>query len=112
MSGLSAPLEISVATARQLLDASPGSTLLLDVREAFEREICRLPGGLHIPLRQIPENLPALPRDRHILVLCHHGGRSRRVTEFLRHHGLDTVSNIAGGIDAWAAEIDPSLARY
>ncbi|MEY3774827.1 MAG: hypothetical protein RLZZ129_1607 [Verrucomicrobiota bacterium] len=112
MSGSSVPLEISVATARQLLDANPGQTLLLDVREAFERDICRLPGDRHIPMREIPENLSTLPRDRHILVLCHHGGRSRRVTEFLRHHGLDAVSNIAGGIDAWAAELDPALARY
>ncbi|HRJ46601.1 MAG TPA: rhodanese-like domain-containing protein [Opitutaceae bacterium] len=112
MSGSSVPLEISVATARELLDANPGQTLLLDVREVFERDICRLPGGLHIPMREIPENLSTLPRDRHILVLCHHGGRSRRVTEFLRHHGLDAVSNIAGGIDAWAAELDPALARY
>jgi adenylyltransferase/sulfurtransferase len=53
-----------------------------------------------------------LPRDRPILVLCHHGGRSRRVTQFLRAHGFAHATNIAGGIDAWAVHVEPSLARY
>ncbi len=106
------PLEVTVTTARHLLDTRPEQTLLLDVRESFEWEICRLPAAHHLPMRQIPENLASLPRDRHILVLCHHGGRSRRVTDFLRQHGFAAVSNIAGGIEAWAEEIDPTLPRY
>jgi adenylyltransferase/sulfurtransferase len=82
------------------------------VREPHELAICHLPQAEAIPMRQIPERLDALPRDRHLLILCHAGGRSRRVTEFLRARGLTAVSNIAGGIDAWAVEIDPSLPRY
>jgi len=103
------PLEIDVATAAQLLTAG---ALLLDVREASEVATCAIAGSRHIPMRQIPEALPDLPRDRLILVHCHHGGRSLRVTQFLRANGFAQVSNVAGGIEAWAEQIDPSLARY
>ncbi len=86
--------------------------MLLDVREPFEVATCAIAGSRHIPMRQIPESLSDLPRDRLILVQCHHGGRSLRVTQFLRANGFAQVSNVAGGIDAWAEQIDPSLARY
>ncbi len=106
------PLEITVAEAHALLQQSPESVTLLDVREPWETEICRVPNAQFIPMRQIPEQLATLPRDRHLLVMCHHGGRSQRVTQFLRANGFESVTNIAGGISAWADEIDPSLARY
>jgi adenylyltransferase/sulfurtransferase len=63
-------------------------------------------------MRTIPARLPELSRDEHLLVLCHMGGRSMRVTEYLRAQGFNAVSNVRGGIDAWASEIDPNLARY
>ena len=85
---------------------------MLDVREAFEVETCAIAGSRHIPMGQIPERLPDLPRDRLILVLCHVGQRSLRVTRYLRTNGFTQVSNVAGGIEAWAGQIDPSLARY
>lgn len=103
------PLEVDVTTAARL---HREGALLLDVREPFEIATCTVNGSRHVPMRQIPETLPDLPRDHLILVLCHHGGRSRRVTEFLRANGFTEVSNVAGGIDAWAQLIDPSLARY
>ena len=103
------PLEIDVTTAAQHLR---DGALLLDVREPFEVAISVIPGSRHIPMRQIPESLAELPRDRLILVQCHHGGRSLRVTQFLRANGFTQVTNVAGGIEAWAGEIDPTLARY
>lgn len=106
------PLEISVTEAKELRDAAPDRTTIIDVREPYELEICQVAGAAHIPMRQIPEHLDALPRDKHLLILCHAGGRSRRVTEFLRARGLSAVSNIAGGIDAWAEEIEPGMRRY
>lgn len=106
------PLEISVADAKRLRDASPDGTLLIDVREPFEVAICKVGGAEHIPMRQIPESVPTLPRNKHLLVMCHHGGRSRRVTEYLRAQGLNAVTNVDGGIDAWAAEIEPGMQRY
>lgn len=106
------PLEIDVATAQQLLTTQPGQVELIDVRETFERELCAVAGSTHIPMRQIPEQVPTLPKDRHLLIYCHHGGRSMRVTQFLRAQGFDKVTNIAGGIDAWAEQIEPGMKRY
>ena len=91
---------------------SAGITTLIDVREPWETEICRVAGAELIPMRRIPEHLTTLPKDRHLLIMCHHGGRSQNVTHFLRSHGFTAVSNVAGGISAWADEIDPSLPRY
>lgn len=106
------PLEVTVTDARDRLSARPDATVLLDVREATELAICSVPAARHIPMGQIPANLDQLPRDRDILVMCHHGVRSLRVTYFLRQHGFDRVANVAGGIDAWAEQVDPGMARY
>ena len=106
------PLEISVQDAQQLRQNSPATVELIDVREPFEREICAVEGSRHIPMRQIPEQLADLPRDRPLLILCHHGGRSLRVTQYLRAQGFDQATNIVGGIEAWAQEIQPGMPRY
>lgn len=104
------PFEIDAATAAQL--ARDGSARVLDVREPFELQICRIDGAAHIPMGQVPQQLTQIPRDTHVLVLCHHGGRSARVTQFLRQNGYDKATNIAGGIDAWARHVEPSMQRY
>ena len=93
------------------LAKQPGN-VLLDVREPYELAICQIAGSLQIPMGNIPGRLAEIPRDQRILVLCHHGARSMRVTEWLRANGYANASNIAGGIEAWAENIDPSLARY
>ena len=108
---MDAPLEITVEEAARMLKA-PGDALLLDVREPDEWALVHVEGSRHLPMRQVPEHLADLPRDRPILVLCHHGNRSGRVTQFLRANGYSLASNVAGGIEAWAETIDPSLARY
>lgn len=106
------PLEISVEETKRLLDDPAILAKLIDVREGYEVEICRIDGAEHIPMRQIPERLGDLPKDMHLLMHCHHGGRSLRVTEFLRGHGFTAVSNVAGGIDEWAQKIEPAMRRY
>ncbi len=103
------PLEIDVMTA---VDQLRSGALLLDVREPHEVALCAIAGSQRIPMQQIPAQMGALPRDQLILVHCHHGGRSMRVTQFLRANGFTQVSNVAGGIDTWAELIDPTLARY
>ncbi len=112
MTSESYPLEISVREAKRLLDATPQTTRLVDVREAFEVQLSQIAGGVHIPMQKIPEHVDQLSRDCHLLIYCHHGGRSLRVTQFLRARGFTNVSNVAGGIDAWSIEIDPTLPRY
>ncbi|MSU23767.1 MAG: molybdopterin-synthase adenylyltransferase MoeB [Opitutus sp.] len=106
------PLELSVTDTKRLLDTAPDRTLLIDVREAYELAICGVAAARHIPMREIPEQADALPRDKHLLVLCHTGLRSLRVTEFLRARGHPAVSNVAGGIAAWADQIEPAMSRY
>ncbi len=112
MADAEVPLELSVTEAKQLRDAAADRTVLIDVREPYELEICRIEGAEHIPMRQIPEQLDRLPRNKHLLVLCHGGARSRRVTEFLRARGFPAVSNVTGGIEAWAEQIEPGMRRY
>lgn len=106
---MSVPHEIDVTAAAAMLRQGAH---LLDVREVAELAVCQLPGCLHVPMGEIPARLPELPTDTPLLVLCHHGGRSARVTQFLRANGFDQAINVAGGIDAWARQIDPGLARY
>jgi rhodanese-related sulfurtransferase len=98
------------------LQAQPGSPLVLDVREPWERQTASIqPEGfelLAIPMMEVPARLAELSPDRPIACLCHHGGRSQRVAGFLEQQGYSTVANIAGGIDAWARERDPAVPRY
>jgi rhodanese-related sulfurtransferase len=87
---------------------------LLDVREPEEFAICALPGAVLIPLGQVPEQVEELEglRDEPIVVYCHHGVRSLHAIGFLKHVGFTNVVNLSGGIDAWAREVEPAMARY
>jgi len=105
------PLEISVEEASRLL-ASAQPPLLLDVREPSEHALCRIAGSRLIPMNAIPGRLAELPADVPILVHCHHGGRSLKVTQFLRAKGYARVSNVKGGIEAWSLQVDPQVPRY
>ena len=86
--------------------------VLLDVREHGELEVAAVSGALHIPMREIPARLADLDRDTPLVVMCHSGGRSRRVAEYLLGNGFENVFNLRGGIDAWSTEIDPQVPRY
>ncbi len=105
------PLEVSIQEAQRLL-ASAQPPFLLDVREPSEFAVCQLPGAKLIPMNTVPERLAEIPRDVPVLVHCHHGGRSMRVTQFLRSKGYAQVANVQGGIDAWSLQIDPKVRRY
>lgn len=106
-------LQLHPADAARLLAADDDARpVLLDVREPWELATARLPGSLDIPMGEIPARLDELARDRHLIVMCHHGMRSLQVTMFLKHQGFQSVSNLAGGIDAWAREVDPSIPTY
>lgn len=85
---------------------------LLDVREPWEIEIASVPQSIRIPMADIPSRQTELEAAQPVAVLCHSGGRSAKVADFLATQGFSRVANIAGGIDAWAQELDDSLARY
>ena len=106
------PLEISVHDVRELRERNRTAVQILDVREPWETQICRIENASFVPMRLIPQSLATLPKDQHLLILCHHGARSQQVTAYLRAQGFARVSNITGGIAAWAAEIDPSMSKY
>jgi len=89
-----------------------GAPVLLDVREHWEYALCSLPGSVHVPMREIPARLRELDPSRPIVCICHHGVRSLQVAMFLEHRGFESVFNLSGGIDAWAKEVDRSMATY
>jgi rhodanese-related sulfurtransferase len=94
--------------------------LVLDVRESWEfhtAAVRPLNAGaafdvLSMPMQDIPSRLGELPTDRPIACLCHHGIRSQHVARYLAQNGFEQVVNIAGGIDGWSTEADPSVAQY
>lgn len=96
--------------------AGPPTPLLLDVREPWEVQTASVrPDGFElraIPMSAIPQQLGALPTDRPIACLCHHGSRSQQVAVFLARNGFEPVANVAGGIALWSRELDPSVPQY
>ena len=104
-------MEIDVLKLKEMRDGGESVTLL-DVREPHEVAICNVAGSVDIPMQQVPQRLSELPREGAIVVMCHHGGRSRMVTNFLRQNGYGNAVNLAGGIDAWAQAVEPGMARY
>jgi rhodanese-related sulfurtransferase len=86
--------------------------VLLDVREDWELGIARIDGAVHIPMGDVPARLGELDPDRELVVLCRSGGRSAQVARYLERQGFSSVWNLAGGILAWAQQVDPSLTPY
>lgn len=103
--------ELTPADVKDRLDGD-GAPLLLDVREPWELSLAALPQAINIPMAQLPDRLDELDRGREIVVMCHHGSRSLQVAVFLKHNGFDSVFNLAGGIDAWSADVDPGVPLY
>jgi adenylyltransferase/sulfurtransferase len=107
----SASSDIEPSELRRRL-AEPGPPLLLDVRGRHEWSICHLPGALLIPVQELEDRLDVIAREREIVVYCHYGLWSARAAALLRRHGYASVRNLTGGIDAWAATVDPEMPRY
>ena len=107
------PIEVDVLTVKQMLDRGE-KFVLLDCREPDEVATARITGSTHIPMREIPSRLPELGPNNttRVVIHCHHGGRSLRVTHFLRQQGFEQAQNMAGGIDAWSQQIDARVPRY
>lgn len=103
--------EISASEAAKLRETD-SEVSFLDVREDSELAICRIEGALHIPMGEIPERADSLPKDRTLIVFCHHGMRSANVQQYLEAKGFKNLVNLAGGIHAWTLEVDPEMARY
>ena len=102
--------QISVKDLKSRIDAGE-DVFILDVREPYEYQIANI-GGKLIPQNEVPQRLAEIDRDREIVVQCRSGQRSQRIAEFLQQSGYRKVTNLAGGILAWADEIDPKVQKY
>ena len=104
-------LELTPAELKQRLDRGE-KVLLVDVREPWEFEVCRIAGAKLIPMSQIPASLQSLDVDEEVICYCHHGMRSLDVAVWLRNQGVAGAKSLAGGIERWSQEIDPQVPRY
>jgi rhodanese-related sulfurtransferase len=98
--------------AEKLTQENP---LLLDVREVWEFEICHIEGSINLPMGQIPQQLEQLQQLQtadETVVICHHGVRSQQVINFLQQQSDTALTNLDGGVDAWARTIDPDMPVY
>jgi rhodanese-related sulfurtransferase len=103
--------EISPAEAAALL--SEDKARLIDVREPWEFATAHVEKSVAMPMGEVAARAhQELDPDERLLVLCHHGIRSMNVTVWLRNQGFEQAQSVRGGIDAWSAEVDPSVARY
>ena len=85
---------------------------LIDVREPWEFEVARIDGAQLMPLGEIYEWAASLDRGGSYVLMCHHGIRSALACQVLHAFGFDDVTNLEGGIDAWACFVDPTVRRY
>ncbi len=108
------PLETTPQDIQRRLAAGE-KLLLIDVREPAEFQVARIPGAELIPMRTVPaqiQRLEAAARRTTLIVYCHHGVRSLNVVNWLREQGVSGCQSMAGGIDRWSLQIDPSVPRY
>ena len=102
--------QLTVKELKRRIDAGE-DVFILDVREPYEYEIAQI-GGKLIPQNDVPNRLAEIDRNREIIVHCHSSIRSQKIAEFLKQQGYPRVVNLAGGIQAWADEIDPKMQKY
>ncbi len=110
---MTTPIEMDCQTVKRKLDAGE-SFLFLDCREKDEFATARILGTVLIPMGELTSRVSELESHKagEIVVHCHHGGRSLRVTNWLRQQGFAGAVNMAGGIDEWSQVIDPTVPRY
>ena len=104
--------EMSALELQQHLQNSTTQPILMDVREVWELEKCQLPNTVHVPMREIPSSLGQFDLDAEIVIICHHGIRSRAIANYLDQQDFSKVINLSGGIDQWAKEVDRDMATY
>ena len=104
--------QLTVEQLKQRLDKKESLPVILDVREPWELDVCSLSNTHNIPMGQIQGRINELNKDRDLVVMCHHGIRSQRVALFLQQQGFTDIYNLSGGINAWANQVDPHMAKY
>ncbi|MEP7329721.1 MAG: rhodanese-like domain-containing protein [Betaproteobacteria bacterium] len=93
-------------------DAARRAPVLVDVREPWEFERCKIEGAISVPLSQLQARIAELSAEQDLILVCHHGSRSQQAAMFLARNGFSRVYNLRGGVEAWAVEVDPAMPRY
>ena len=104
--------ELNPKELKHYMSEASNPPLLIDVREQWEYDIVHLPNSELVPMAKLPTQLDTLDRDAEVVVICHHGIRSRAAALYLEQQGFKKVINLKGGIDAWAHEVDHSMPTY
>jgi len=105
-------MEKTPQEVKDLIDNSKNKLFILDVREQWEYDICHIKDSIHIPMGKIANDNGNLETNDNIVVVCHHGIRSRMVAKYLIANGYVNVMNLTGGLDAWSTNVDPSMPKY
>jgi rhodanese-related sulfurtransferase len=104
--------EISATELKQRLD-NGDDIQIVDVREANEVAVAKIPNSVHIPLAQVVNRMAEIDPTRETVVHCKMGGRSAKAIEALKRSGFKgNLLNLAGGITAWSNDVDPSVPKY
>ncbi len=106
------PIEIAAKQVQSLLAA--GDVILIDCREPCEWETARIEGAVLMPMSGWGQSSGKLQdySAMRIVVHCHHGGRSLRVTQWMRDNGFPDTQNMTGGINAWSEQVDVVVPKY
>ena len=95
-----------------LADPSREKPVLLDVREPWEVQLCRIRDSLHMPMASVPARKEELDPEVDTVVVCHHGARSFQIAVLLEAAGFSRVYNLSGGVDGWARQVEPGMPQY
>jgi rhodanese-related sulfurtransferase len=98
--------------AAWLADEARAKPVLLDVREPWEFETCHIAGSLPMPMNTVPARIDELEEEAPVVCICHHGARSMQVAAFLERNGFAQVTNLTGGVHAWALQVDEAMPKY
>jgi rhodanese-related sulfurtransferase len=93
-------------------DPQRAKPVLVDVRQPWEFDVCRIDGSKPVPMSSIPARFMELDRNAETVVICHHGARSYQVCMFLEQQGFGKLYNLHGGVAAWAQQVDPAMPTY
>ena len=104
--------EFSAEQLKTYLDTCDEQPLLIDVRQPWEFDVCKIDNSVLIPMSTIPSNVESLDINRETVVICHHGIRSRSVGRYLEQSGFTNIINLSGGMAQWAKTVDEKTATY
>lgn len=104
--------ELNAQELKAHLETCDEQPLLLDVRQPWEYEVCKIDNSVLLPMSQITAEYKSLDFDRETVVICHHGIRSRRVGRYLEEAGFSNIINLSGGVAQWAKTVDDDMPTY